>query len=152
MGPGLSANYYDDYYDVLNVPLAADAAAIRAAFCSLIRQCHPDCAEQPGSRDQASKIIKAYKTLSHPERRQQYDRRRINGPIPAGVERRSRDRRRAASGQYRVAQNRRCTDRVWMTSWRVTIGIAVLVVGVTFWPDLQGIHGDISRDILRALI
>lgn len=145
----MSTSYYEDYYDVLMVPVAADAAAIRAAFHALIWQCHPDCAEQHGSQDKASQIIKAYKTLSHPERRQQYDRRRVHRLMPAGSERRSGERRQPAN---RLTQIHRWIDRGRAAVWGVSVGATALVVGVTFWPDLLVSRGDISRDLLRALI
>ncbi|WP_281375703.1 DnaJ domain-containing protein [Sphingomonas yantingensis] len=147
-GWGVSNYCSPSYYDVLMVPQAADAATVRAAFRALIRTWHPDCGEQGGSQDRAARIIEAYRTLSHPERRRQYDRRRQQVPIPPEADRRKGERRRPAA---RTGSPARVTDRRRTMLWGASTGGAALVAIATFLPSML-VSTDLSRDVLRALI
>ena len=64
-----------DYYEILGVQRAADAAAIKSAYRKLALQFHPD--KNPGDKDAEEKfkeINEAYAILSDAEKRAQYDR------------------------------------------------------------------------------
>lgn len=83
-----------DHYEVLMVPRDAGPAEIRAAFRSLIRRWHPDRSTEADAQARAAAIVEAYRTLSRPERRRAYDRRRSTRGAPSGCERRGVERRR----------------------------------------------------------
>jgi len=63
-----------DYYKILEIPKAASAAAIKAAYRKLARKYHPDL--NPGSKESEKKfkeINEANEVLSDPEKRKKYD-------------------------------------------------------------------------------
>jgi DnaJ-class molecular chaperone len=62
-----------DYYDVLGVPRDADAAAIKQAFHTLIRQWHPDVAGATDAEGRFRELAEAYSVLSTPDTRRLYD-------------------------------------------------------------------------------
>ncbi|WP_443027094.1 J domain-containing protein [Sphingomonas sp. LB3N6] len=153
-GLGVSDRYCPSYYDILMVSPVADAATVRAAFRALIRTWHPDCSgradcgEQGGSQDRASQIIQAYRTLSHPERRRQYDRRRQQIPILPGSDRRHGERRQPSP---QIGCVDRAVHRRRTMLWIASTGSAALVAIATFLPALSA-PTDFSRDVLRALM
>jgi DnaJ-like protein len=62
------------HYDVLGVPRSAGEEAIRAAFHSAAKACHPDLnAGDPVAGQRLKHIIAAYDELKTPERRAAYD-------------------------------------------------------------------------------
>jgi hypothetical protein len=62
------------HYDVLGVPRSASEEAIRAAFHSAAKACHPDLnAGDPVAEQKLKQIIDAYDALKTPERRAAYD-------------------------------------------------------------------------------
>jgi DnaJ domain len=70
----------EDYYAILQVAPNATEEDIRLAFRRLARLYHPDVAGT-GSLAEMQRLNVAYQTLSHPERRLQYDLSR--GHVPA---------------------------------------------------------------------
>jgi molecular chaperone DnaJ len=62
-----------DYYEVLDVPRAADAAAIKDAFRRLAMQYHPDRNKERGAEERFKEIAEAYAVLSDPKKRADYD-------------------------------------------------------------------------------
>jgi DnaJ-like protein len=81
-----------DHYAILGVTPQAEAAVIRAAYRALIRRYHPDTNPDPVAQEKAREITAAFKVLSNPERRAEYDRERfarIRGPadLPPRAER-----------------------------------------------------------------
>jgi len=63
------------YYDVLDLDRDATPEEIKAAYYELARQYHPDVASQdPDAAAKFALINEAYRALSDPKRRQQYDR------------------------------------------------------------------------------
>jgi hypothetical protein len=70
----------EDYYATLHVAPDATEEDIRLAFRRLARLYHPDVAGT-GSLSEMQRLNVAYQTLSHPERRRQYDLSR--GYVPA---------------------------------------------------------------------
>ncbi|MFJ9840305.1 DnaJ C-terminal domain-containing protein [Kitasatospora sp. NPDC101155] len=64
----------DDYYEVLGVPRAADAAEIQQAFRTLARRYHPDVNRDPAAEERFKQINEAYSVLSDPDTRSRYDR------------------------------------------------------------------------------
>lgn len=146
-----------NYYDLLKVAPSADAHTIRRAFRTLIRKWHPDCAGSYGqaadhrqfASDHASALIEAYRTLSHPERRRVYDRRRVQLSMAPGTDRRGGiDRRKLPTQQ--------------LTEWRVRLAraqgafltlamvVAGTVAGFTLVPQLMACE-ESSSGVLRAL-
>ena len=70
------------YYDILGVDPSVDADGIKVAFRNVARHCHPD--RNPGDPEAELRFkaaAEAYRVLSHPERRRQYD---LLGLRPAG--------------------------------------------------------------------
>src|SRR5436190_6813700 len=64
-----------DYYELLGIQRGADEAAIKAAYRSLAKECHPD--RHNGCRDQEARfkaISEAYDVLKDPQKRAAYDR------------------------------------------------------------------------------
>jgi curved DNA-binding protein CbpA len=66
-----------DYYSVLGVPRTSSAAEIRQAYVKLAKERHPDRFSDPTQKASADEFFKeltaAYNTLSHDERRREYD-------------------------------------------------------------------------------
>lgn len=62
-----------DFYSLLGVPQDASASQLKKAFQNSIRMTHPDKNPLPGTPP-AWLVIQAYKTLSNPEQKQEYDR------------------------------------------------------------------------------
>ncbi|XP_062127627.1 uncharacterized protein LOC133839992 [Drosophila sulfurigaster albostrigata] len=67
---------FEDYYDILGVDSKATNATIRKAFQILIKKNHPDKnpRQTASALDSCKRIIKAYKVLSDPLQRKEYDR------------------------------------------------------------------------------
>ena len=66
-----------DHYAILGVTPQAEAVVIRAAYRALIRRCHPDTNPDPVAQQKAREITAAFKVLSDPERRAEYDEQRF---------------------------------------------------------------------------
>jgi curved DNA-binding protein len=64
---------YKDYYKVLGVPRAADAAEIKRAYRKLARQYHPDKNKAKGAEDKFKDINEANDVLGDEKKRQAYD-------------------------------------------------------------------------------
>jgi DnaJ-class molecular chaperone len=60
-------------YGVLGVSPEADRAAVKSAYWSLAKTCHPDM--QGGDEPRFKEIASAYRVLAHPARRAAYDAR-----------------------------------------------------------------------------
>ncbi len=64
-----------DFYALLQVPPSADEDTIRQAYRRLAREYHPDVVGESGA-EMMKRINSAYRTLSDPTRRHEYDLRR----------------------------------------------------------------------------
>jgi DnaJ-class molecular chaperone len=74
---GVSQRPFVDFYLVLGIAPSATPREIGAAYRSLARKHHPDSSEtQDDSTDDFKAVAEAYETLSDPQRRRAYDRRR----------------------------------------------------------------------------
>ncbi|KAH8293002.1 hypothetical protein KR054_004497, partial [Drosophila jambulina] len=66
---------YENYYQVLNVPVCSSDQEIKSAFIELSKKYHPDANTQTRDSEVFIKICEAYKTLHRQNTRQQYDSR-----------------------------------------------------------------------------
>lgn len=74
-----------DYYKILGVSQNATRREIVAAFYALARKYHPDTASEPDPESRRFKeLYEAYRVLSDPKLRRQYDRRR-QGRSPRSI-------------------------------------------------------------------
>jgi DnaJ homolog subfamily B member 12 len=62
-----------NYYEILNITKDAKDEDIKKSFRELARKYHPDKSKCPSSNEAFGKMNKAYKCLSDPSKRQQYD-------------------------------------------------------------------------------
>ncbi len=70
-----------DYYKILEIKYTASESEIKQAYHSLMRKHHPDkvlVSEREAAHEKSSKIIEAYKILSNPMKRAEYDKTRLN--------------------------------------------------------------------------
>ena len=68
----------EDFYYILGVEKTASMADIKSAYRKLARKYHPDVRPGHHNRENFSKILRAYKTLSDPVKREAYDTGRSN--------------------------------------------------------------------------
>ncbi len=89
-----------DYYDILGVDRAADAAEIKKAYRKLARKYHPDVnPNNPDAESRFKEIQEAYAVLSDADKRRQYDTYgRVDGAGEGGF-----DPFRRASASWRDA-------------------------------------------------
>jgi molecular chaperone DnaJ len=89
-----------DYYEVLGLSRDADGEAIKRAFHSLARECHPDVADAPDAEVRFRELAEAYGVLSKRDARLLYDRYGYRGAGNRGFdEARWEDRTRAKRGE-----------------------------------------------------
>jgi hypothetical protein len=62
------------YYRVLGVGRGATPEEIKGAYRGLVKMYHPDLSDDPDTEQKFKEIKKAYKVLSDPDKRAQYDR------------------------------------------------------------------------------
>ena len=63
-----------DYYNILGIDRAASADDVHRAYRRRARELHPDRNKQdPRAEDKFKELGEAYRVLSHPQKRQQYD-------------------------------------------------------------------------------
>ena len=65
-----------DAYDILQIPVTADLAAIKNAYRKAARSYHPDRNHSQDASKIFAEIKHAYELLSDPERKREYDLRR----------------------------------------------------------------------------
>ncbi|HOJ99493.1 MAG TPA: DnaJ domain-containing protein [Termitinemataceae bacterium] len=63
----------ENYYEILGVSVDASEEAIKRAFREKAKKVHPDIAGE-ASQAEMRKLLSAYETLSHPQRREEYNR------------------------------------------------------------------------------
>src|ERR687897_3770808 len=70
-----------DFYTILDVPPSASAEKIRSAHRRLVKRYHPDLystdADKERATEQLRRINEAYRILSNPQRRREYDKRHL---------------------------------------------------------------------------
>ncbi|WP_457425521.1 DnaJ C-terminal domain-containing protein [Roseateles sp. P5_E7] len=86
---------FEDYYQVMQLDAAADAAAIKQAYRRLVRLHHPDLNAAPEAHAAMTQVNEAYEVLSDPKRRAAYD----------NVRRRELERRAASQASADLASD-----------------------------------------------
>ncbi len=72
-----------DFYKILGIGYNANRKAIQKAFHKLAKELHPDRNPQNKSAEEKFKLVsEAYKTLSHPVKKSQYDLKLRYGYVP----------------------------------------------------------------------
>lgn len=64
--------YFEDYYEILEVHFGVDSETISRAYKSLVQRYHPDN-QQTGNVERFMQVVKAHEILSSPEIRAIYD-------------------------------------------------------------------------------
>jgi curved DNA-binding protein CbpA len=111
----------DDYYAILGVSPTAPPAAIRAAFHRIAWECHPD---RQGGEELHERFIRAaaaFRVVSDPQRRANYDRQRALTVLPLRQPRPQRVKR---------VRRRRATTGVLM-------GLFVMLPMLVSWVDVR---------------
>lgn len=65
---------YKDYYKILGIPRDATPEKIKKAYRELVKKYHPDISRNKETEEMLKIINEAYKTLSNPKLREQYDK------------------------------------------------------------------------------
>jgi hypothetical protein len=76
-GPGSSTLPWPNHpnptpYEIFNIPRTASQKEIKSRYFMLVKQYHPDHAPK-SSTERFRKVVEAYKVLSHPTKRQEWD-------------------------------------------------------------------------------
>ncbi|MCX8043960.1 MAG: DnaJ domain-containing protein [Desulfobacterota bacterium] len=69
---------HKDYYVLLGVSRDADIQTIKKAYRDIVKKYHPDTAQSGEDTEKFLEIKKAYETLSDPEKRRHYDKKRAH--------------------------------------------------------------------------
>jgi curved DNA-binding protein len=64
---------YKDYYQILGLTRAAEAAEIKRAYRKLARKYHPDVSKEKNAEEKFKELQEAYEVLKDPEKRAAYD-------------------------------------------------------------------------------
>ena len=78
--------FQKDYYLILEIPQNATNQEIKKAYRGLAKKYHPDSSSTEGSEDIFSEITEAYKILSHPDKKKEYDASFIKPEPPPSYE------------------------------------------------------------------
>lgn len=74
-----------DFYDILGIQPSADQKAIAAAYRRLVFEHHPDRNTSQQATARTAEINQAYRILSDPGARAQYDKSRVREAIPRAI-------------------------------------------------------------------
>ena len=67
-----------DYYEILEISESASEEVIHMAYKALVKKYHPDSSgQEKNSESKMQEINEAYEILSDPERRKNYDEKRV---------------------------------------------------------------------------
>jgi curved DNA-binding protein len=64
---------YKDYYQILGLTRAAEAAEVKRAYRKLARKYHPDVSKEKNAEEKFKELQEAYEVLKDPEKRAAYD-------------------------------------------------------------------------------
>ncbi len=71
------------FYELLGIEKGASPEAIRKAYRQKARRHHPDLSSEPNAHETMARINEAFKTLSEPDRRAEYDAMLAGGTLDA---------------------------------------------------------------------
>ena len=69
-------------YEIFALPHHATPKDIKSRYFQLVKQYHPDHSPHPNSTDRFRKVVEAYKILSHPSKRADYDAQHPSSSSP----------------------------------------------------------------------
>jgi len=118
-----------DFYDILNVPSSAPDSVIRNAYRSRAREWHPDTNPEVDSVHFV-RLTEAYRVLSNPELREQYDARRLKTPY--WVE---QDYARETANQRKIQMRRQRRRTLYQLAGVVIALLAAIVVTDFFFKE-----------------
>jgi hypothetical protein len=72
VNPTQEVEYFEDYYEILEVQFGVDSEVIGRAYKSLVQRYHPDN-QETGDVEKFMQVVKAHEILSSPETRAIYD-------------------------------------------------------------------------------
>lgn len=129
-----------DYYSILQVNPAANAAAIDAAYERLSKIYDPETSHKQRAADRRAELDEAYEVVSDPKRRADYDRLRSKGYRPGQAEPQPSIRPRGVRGIGAMVWG--WLDNPYVFAGIAASGVVVILVAIV----LISVVGDDNND------